>query len=43
MVLCDINSKYNKHYRKLTKEIVNNYVEVVELYNSNKIKIIYKK
>ena len=38
MVLCDINSKYNKHYRKLTKEIVNNYVEVVELYNSNKIK-----
>ena len=43
MVLCDINSKYNKHYRKLTKEIVNNYAEVVELYNSNKIKIIYKK
>lgn len=42
MVLTDVNSKYKKDYKILTKGIVNKYVDKIKLYDDNEIYVIYK-
>lgn len=42
MVLIDINDKYVKDYKKLNKILVNKYVEQVEIYDKNRVKVVYK-
>lgn len=42
MILIDINDKYGKNYKKLDKTLVNKYVEQIEIYDKNRIEVVYK-
>ncbi len=43
MILRDINSNQKKDFKILTKDIINKYVDKIELYNNGKIAVTYKK
>lgn len=42
MVLKDINDKYKKGYKNLTKNLVEKYIKEIELHNDSKIYVTYK-
>lgn len=42
MVLKDINEKYKKGDKNLTKSLVEKYIKDIELHNDNKIYVTYK-
>ncbi|MCI8498400.1 MAG: recombinase family protein [Bacilli bacterium] len=43
MILRDINSNQKKDFKILTKDIINKYVDKIELYNNGEIAVTYKK
>ena len=43
MILIDINNKYKMNYKFLTKNIVNQYIGLIEINDKNEIKVVYKK
>lgn len=43
MILRDINSNQKKDFKILTKDIINKYVDKIELYNNSEIAVTYKK
>ena len=43
MILVDLNDKYKKDYKKLDRNLVDKYIDTIEIYNSGKINVIYKK
>jgi len=43
IILLEINDRYNKNYKKLTKEIVDKYISKIELHKSDMVNIIYNK
>ena len=42
MILIDINDKYKMNYKSLTKNIVNQYIGLIEINDKNEIKVVYK-
>ena len=42
MLLVDINDKYKKDYKKLNKYLVNKYIKQIEIFDKNKVKVVYK-
>lgn len=42
MILIDINNKYKMNYKFLTKNIVNQYIGLIEINDKSKIKVVYK-
>ena len=42
MILVDINDKYKKDYKKLNKNLVNQYIKQIEIFDKNRVKVVYK-
>ena len=42
MILVDINDKYKKDYKKLNKDLVNQYIKQIEIFDKNRVKVVYK-
>ena len=42
MILVDINDKYKKDYKKLDKNLVNQYIKQIEIFDKNRVKVVYK-
>lgn len=42
MILIDINNKYKMNYKFLTKNIVNQYIGLIEINDKSEIKVVYK-
>lgn len=42
MILVDINDKYKKNYKKLNKDLVNQYIKQIEIFDKNRVKMVYK-
>ena len=42
MVLMDMNDKFNLNNNKLNKEIVDKYINVIKIYDTNKVEVVYK-
>ena len=42
MILVDINDKYKKDYKKLNNDLVNQYIKRIEIFDKNRVKVIYK-
>lgn len=42
IVLIDMNDKYKQGNNKLNKEIVDKYINVIKIYDTNKVEIVYK-
>ena len=41
MILIDINDKFNKKYKNLSKDIVNQYIGLIKINDKNEIKVVY--
>ena len=42
MILVGINDKYKKDYKKLNKDLVNQYIKQIEIFDKNRVKVVYK-
>ena len=42
MILIDINDNFKKDYKSLNKNIVNQFIDLIEINDKNEIKIVYK-
>ena len=42
MVLMDMNDKFKRDKNKLNKEIVDKYINVIKIYDTNKVEVVYK-
>ena len=43
MILIDINSNFKNNYKLLNKNIVNQFIDFIEINDKNEIKVVYKK
>ena len=42
IVLMDMNDKFKRDNNKLSKEIVDKYINVIKIYDTNKVEVVYK-